>query len=93
MEGRWGVFNDIYCTKESTFTFMQNILDEVVELFPSSYIHLGGDEAPRIRWKNCVHCQERMKQEHLTRTISMLKERKLSVGMKYWKEAFRNVLL
>lgn len=51
VEGRWGVFNDIYCTKESTFTFMQDILDEVVELFPSSYIHLGGDEAPRIRWK------------------------------------------
>ena len=43
VEGRWGVFNDIYCTKESTFTFMQDILDEVVELFPSSYIHLGGE--------------------------------------------------
>ena len=71
VEGRWGVFNDIYCTKESTFTFMQDILDEVVELFPSSYIHLGGDEAPRIRWKNCVHCQERMKQEHLTKEAEL----------------------
>ena len=66
VEGRWGVFNDIYCTKESTFIFIQHILDEVVTLFPSDYIHLGGDEAPRIRWKNCVHCQERMKQEGLT---------------------------
>ena len=71
VEGRWGVFNDIYCTKESTFTFMQDILDEVVELFPSSYIHLGGDEASRIRWKNCVHCQERMKQEHLTKEAEL----------------------
>lgn len=71
VEGRWGVFNDIYCTKESTFTFMQDILDEVVKLFPSSYIHLGGDEAPRIRWKNCVHCQERMKQEHLTKEAEL----------------------
>ncbi len=50
---------------------MQDILDEVVELFPSSYIHLGGDEAPRIRWKNCVHCQERMKQEHLTKEAEL----------------------
>src|SRR5699024_3759625 len=40
-------------------------------LFPSSYIHLGGDEAPRIRWKNCVHCQERMKQEHLTKEAEL----------------------
>lgn len=71
VEGRWGVFNDIYCTKESTFTFMQDILDEVIELFPSNYIHLGGDEAPRVRWKNCVHCQERMKQEHLTKEAEL----------------------
>ena len=71
VEGRWGVFNDIFCTKEETFTFLQDILDEVVALFPSSYIHLGGDEAPRIRWKNCVHCQERMKQEHLTKEAQL----------------------
>lgn len=50
----------------ATFQFMQDILDEVTTLFPSNYIHLGGDEAPRIRWKNCVHCQARMKQEQLT---------------------------
>ena len=67
VEGRWGVFNDIFCTKEATFEFMQNILDEVVALFPSTYVHIGGDEAPRIRWKNCVHCQQRMKQENLTK--------------------------
>lgn len=67
VEGRWGVFHDIFCTKEATFEFMQNVLDEVVALFPSSYIHIGGDEAPRTRWKNCVHCQKRMIQENLTK--------------------------
>ncbi len=66
-EGRWGVFNDIYCTKEATFEFMQNVLDEVILLFPSSYIHIGGDEVPKVRWKNCVHCQQRMRQENLTK--------------------------
>lgn len=65
VEGRWGVFNDIFCTKESTFKFLTDILDEVISLFPSDYIHLGGDEAPRVRWRNCVHCQERIKQEGL----------------------------
>lgn len=71
VEGRWGVFNDIFCTKESTFEFMQNILDEVASLFPSTYIHIGGDEAPRIRWKNCAHCQQRMKQENLTKEAEL----------------------
>ena len=65
VEGRWGVFNDIYCTKESTFQFLQDVLDEVVDLFPSKYIHLGGDESPRVRWENCVNCQRRMKEEGL----------------------------
>lgn len=64
-EGRWGVFNDIYCTREETFQFLQDVLDEVVALFPAHYIHLGGDESPRIRWRNCVHCQKRMQEENL----------------------------
>ena len=71
VEGRWGVFNDIYCTKEETFKFLQDVLDEVIALFPSEYIHLGGDEAPRIRWRNCVHCQKRMEQEHLTKEAEL----------------------
>lgn len=65
VEGRWGVFNDIYCTKDTTFRFLENVLDEIVEMFPSRYIHIGGDEAPRVRWKNCVHCQETMAREGL----------------------------
>jgi hexosaminidase len=58
--GTWGVFNDIYCTKDATFKFLQDILDEVTALFPGEYIHIGGDEAPKVRWKNCVHCQQTM---------------------------------
>jgi len=65
VEGLWGIYNDIFCPKEETFTFLENVLSEVIELFPSKLIHIGGDEAPKIRWKNCVHCQELMKKEGL----------------------------
>ena len=65
VEGSWGVFNDIFCPKEETFTFLQNILTEVIDLFPSQYIHIGGDEAPKLRWKNCAHCQALIKKEGL----------------------------
>ncbi len=58
---KWGVFEDIYCSKEETFIFLENVLDEVLELFPSKYIHIGGDEAPKKRWKNCNECQKRIK--------------------------------
>ncbi|GHU72872.1 hypothetical protein FACS189413_16580 [Bacteroidia bacterium] len=63
--GTWGVFNDVFCPKDSTFIFLQNILDEVIALFPYPYIHVGGDECPVIRWKNCVHCQKRIAEEGL----------------------------
>lgn len=56
--GTWGVFDDIYCTKPQTFEFIENILDEVIKLFPGKYIHIGGDEAPKTRWKNCDQCQK-----------------------------------
>ena len=66
---RWGVFNDIYCTKDLNFDFLENVLLEVMELFPSKYIHIGGDEAPKARWKECPTCQativrEGLKDEH-----------------------------
>ncbi len=54
----WGVFEDIFCPKEETFTFLENVLSEVISLFPGEYIHIGGDEAPKTRWKNCAHCQQ-----------------------------------
>lgn len=61
----WGVFEDVFCPKESTFLFIENVLSEVCDLFPGEYIHIGGDECPKIRWKNCSHCQNLMKKEGL----------------------------
>ncbi|MER3471220.1 MAG: beta-N-acetylhexosaminidase [Chitinophagaceae bacterium] len=62
----WGVFNDIFCAgKDSTFDFLQNVLDEVLPLFPSKYVHVGGDEAPKVNWKRCPNCQARIKQLNL----------------------------
>jgi hexosaminidase len=59
----WGVFNDIFCAgKDSTFNFLQDVLDEVIPLFPAKYVHVGGDEAPKVNWKRCPNCQARMKQ-------------------------------
>jgi len=61
----WGVFEHIYCTKDETFEFLEGVLDEVMELFPSTYIHIGGDEAPKAQWKKCPTCQKRTKDEGL----------------------------
>lgn len=60
----WGVFNDVYCAgKEETFTFVEEVLGEVMALFPSEYIHIGGDECPKENWKRCPHCNKRKKAE------------------------------
>ncbi len=62
----WGVFKEIYCAgNDSVFIFLEDVLTEVMELFPSKYIHIGGDEAPKYRWENCPKCQKRIKQEGL----------------------------
>lgn len=63
--GLWGVFDDIYCSKKETIDFLKEILGEVVKLFPGKYIHIGGDEAPKDRWKACAHCQQVIKDNHL----------------------------
>lgn len=58
--------NSDFCVgNEETFTFLENVLTEVIELFPSEYIHVGGDEAGKSAWKTCPKCQKRMKDEHL----------------------------
>ncbi|WP_396148147.1 beta-N-acetylhexosaminidase [Flavobacterium sp.] len=62
---KWGVFDDVYCPKEETFTFLENVLSEVLALFPSEYIHIGGDECPKTRWKSCAHCQKIIKEKGL----------------------------
>lgn len=59
----WGVFDDVFCAgKDSTFKFLENVLDEVIKLFPSKYVHVGGDECPKTHWKQCPNCQKRMKE-------------------------------
>jgi len=62
---KWGVFNEVYCPKESTFKFLEDVIDEVVALFPGKYIHIGGDEAPKTNWKNCDYCQKLIRKEGL----------------------------
>jgi hexosaminidase len=62
----WGVFNDVFCAgKENTFKFLQDVIDEIAPLFPSKYIHVGGDECPKENWKRCPLCQQRMKENNL----------------------------
>jgi hexosaminidase len=66
VETKWGVFPDVYCAgKDTTFAFLEGVLDEVMALFPSPYIHIGGDECPKDRWNVCPLCQKRIKEEHL----------------------------
>ena len=62
----WGVEDIVMCPgKEDMFTFLQDVIDEMVPLFPSEYFHIGGDECPKISWKNCLLCQKRIKEEGL----------------------------
>ncbi len=62
---KWGVFEEVYCPNQKTFAFLENVLDEVVDLFPGKYIHIGGDEAPKTKWKSCNHCQQLIKEKGL----------------------------
>ncbi|MFN8531168.1 MAG: beta-N-acetylhexosaminidase [Anaerolineae bacterium] len=62
----WGILEDVFCAgNEDTFTFLQNVLTEVLDLFPSEYIHIGGDECPKVRWEHCPKCQAAIKREGL----------------------------
>jgi hexosaminidase len=62
----WGVFDDVYCAgNDHTFEFLQDVLTEVLDLFPSEFIHIGSDEVPKTRWKACPKCQARIKAEGL----------------------------
>jgi hexosaminidase len=63
---RWGISKDVLCAgRESTFEFVEGVLDEILALFPSKYIHVGGDECPKHRWKECPDCQKRILEEGL----------------------------
>ena len=58
---RWGIADDVLCVgKEETFEFLEGVLEEIVALFPSEYIHIGGDECPKVRWESCPDCQAKI---------------------------------
>ncbi|WP_337040567.1 glycoside hydrolase family 20 protein [Emticicia sp. 17c] len=63
--GIWGVHDDVFCPSETTFRFLEDVLTEVIALFPSQYIHIGGDECPKTAWKQSKFCQDLMKKEGL----------------------------
>lgn len=78
VQRRWGVFADILCAgKEKTFQFVQDVLDELISIFPSEYIHIGGDESPRSRWKECPLCQKRIQDEGIKAENGQSKEDRL----------------
>jgi hexosaminidase len=65
-EAEGGIFAGVYCAgQDGSFEFLQNVLAEVIDLFPSQYVHIGGDEVPKDNWKKCQKCQARMRQEGL----------------------------
>ncbi len=61
----WGVYDDVYVPSENTFKFIENVLDEVIALFPGKYIHVGGDESPKANWKRSAFCQQLIKEKGL----------------------------
>lgn len=63
---RWGIFEDVLCIgNDQTIQFLEDVMNEIIEIFPSKYVHIGGDEAPRTRWEKCPKCQARIKTEGL----------------------------
>ncbi|MFT5085797.1 MAG: hexosaminidase [Candidatus Latescibacterota bacterium] len=62
----WGVFDEVFCAgNDATFSFLEDVFEEVLSLFPGDYVHIGGDECPKTRWKECPKCQQRMRDEGL----------------------------
>ena len=68
----WGVFPEVFCAgNPETVVFLENVLDEICDIFPSEYIHIGGDEAPRDEWEKCPKCQALMKEKGYTREAEL----------------------
>ena len=67
VQDSWGVWPDVYCAgNEEVFAFLEEVLEEVLDIFPSRFIHIGGDECPKHRWRECPKCQRRITDEGLT---------------------------
>lgn len=74
----WGVYADILCAgNEKVYTFIEKTLDHICDLFPGQYIHIGGDESPRVRWEHCPKCQATIAKEGLTNSNGISKEARL----------------
>jgi hexosaminidase len=87
----WGVFEDVLCPgKDSTFIFLEAVLEEVIGIFPSEYIHIGGDESPKTRWEECSHCQARIRELGLTDHDGHTAEHYLQSYVTAHMEAFLN---
>lgn len=82
---RWGVSKDVLCAgNDSTYAFIEDVLDEITDLFPSEMIHIGGDECPKARWHECPKCQAKIKKLSLKDDVNGTAEQKLqSYFMKY----------
>ena len=63
--GTWGVFDEVFCSQEKTRSFLKDVLDEVMEIFPSQVIHIGGDECPKVSWEKCPKCKAIMTENRL----------------------------
>lgn len=87
----WGVFEDVYNPSAYTFKFLENVLDEVMELFPSKFIHIGGDECPKTNWKRSEFCQQLIKEKHL-KDEHGLQSYFISTIEKYLNSKGRNII-
>lgn len=84
----WGISEDVLCAgNEKTYQFLTDVFDEIMELFPSTYIHIGGDECPKTRWAQCPKCQAKIKAEGIKSDDKHTKEEYLqSYVMKYMSD-------
>lgn len=94
----WGVSQDVLCVgNDFTLQFVKDVLSEVADIFPSEYIHIGGDECPKVRWEKCPKCQERIRSLGLKSDAKHTKEQRLQSYMiqeaaKYLKEKGKRII-
>ena len=91
VEGNWGVFDDVLCMgNDKTMEFLEDVMTEIMEIFPSKYIHIGGDECPKVRWHDCPKCQARIKAEGIKADEKHTADQKLQSWCMARVEAFLN---
>ena len=92
VETRWGIFPEVLCAgNPETVVFLEKVLDEICDIFPSEYIHIGGDEAPRSEWEKCPKCQALMKEKGYTREAE-LQSYLITTVEKYLAEKGRKII-